>query len=125
MIVLDRQHHRVFIGPATSVNLPRVSFGKDVRRRRQALGLTLEQVAEKARLSPNYVGSVEMGRRDPSLSTVFALARALRLPAGDLLGGSQTFDGPALEAARLVDSLPGELQEPLLALLRALARRRR
>ncbi|HQP34916.1 MAG TPA: helix-turn-helix transcriptional regulator [Polyangiaceae bacterium] len=102
-----------------------MSLGKDVRRRRLALGLTLEQVAEKARLSPNYVGSVEMGRRDPSLSTVLALARALRIPPGDLLGGAQALEGPALEAARLVASLPGEVQEPLLALLRSLARKRR
>ena len=115
----------MFITRTTSANLSVVSFGKDVRRRRQALELTLEQLAEKAHLSPNYVGSVEMGRRDPSLSTVLALARALRVTAGELLGGSQTFDGPALEAARLVDSLPAELQEPLLALLRSLARRRR
>ena len=125
IIVLSWQPFRVFISHATSANVRCVSLGKDVRRRRLALGLTLEQVAEKARLSPNYVGSVEMGRRDPSLSTVLALARALRIPPGDLLGGAQALEGPALEAARLVASLPGEVQEPLLALLRSLARKRR
>jgi transcriptional regulator with XRE-family HTH domain len=57
-----------------------MDFGKEVRRRREALGLTLEELAERAGLTPNYVGTVETGKRDPSLSTVLALAKGLRVP---------------------------------------------
>lgn len=52
-----------------------------------ALGMTLEELPGRAKLTPSYVGSVEADRRDPSLSTVLALAAGLRLSPADLLGG--------------------------------------
>lgn len=102
-----------------------MSFGASVRRKREALGLTLEELAERAKLSPNYIGTVENGRRDPSLSTVIALAKALRLPAGDLLGGAHELGPEGVEAARLFESAPADVQDAVLRLLRAVARRRR
>ncbi len=102
-----------------------MEFGDTIRRRRERLGLTLEQLAERAGLSPNYIGSIEGGKRDPSLTTVVALAKGLRVPAGELLGSVPQLSPVAIEAARLFDQLAEEDQEPLLALLRSLARRRR
>jgi transcriptional regulator with XRE-family HTH domain len=84
-----------------------VSFGQTVRRRREALGITLEELAERSKLSPNYVGSVENGRRDPALSTVKDLSSEAR------------------EAGRLFDGASPELQDVALRLLRAVSRRRR
>ena len=102
-----------------------MSFGSTIRRKREALGLTLEEFAERAGLSPNYVGTVENGRRDPSLSTILALAKGLRAPAGELLGGLKDLKPEALEAARLFETLPPDVQDSFLRLLRAVARRRR
>lgn len=102
-----------------------MDFGREVRRRREALGLTLEQLAERAGLTPNYVGSVEHGRRDPSLSTVAALAKGLRVPAAELLGGVQELGPVGLEGGRLLDAAPADVQGAVLALLRAVVRRRR
>lgn len=102
-----------------------LAFGGEIRRRRIAHGLTLEQLAERAGLTPNYVGSVEIGRRDPSLSTVLALARGLELEPGDLLGASREISAPALEAAQLVESMPVEAQAALVAFLRQMVKRRR
>lgn len=102
-----------------------MSFGKTVRRKREALGLTLEQLAERAGLSPNYLGTVENERRDPSLSTVLAIARGLRVPPGELLGGVKELSAEALEAARLFDAVSPEVQDAIVQLLRATARRRR
>jgi transcriptional regulator with XRE-family HTH domain len=102
-----------------------VSFGNTVRRRRQGLGLTLEALAERSGLTPNYLGSVEMGRRDPSLSTVLAIAKGLRVPAAELLGGVKELSPAAVEAGRLFESLPEDVQGSLLSLLCALSRRRR
>ncbi len=102
-----------------------MSFGKAIRKKRKSLGLTLEQVAERAGLSPNYVGTVENGERDPSLSTVLALAKALRVPAGDLIGGSHGLGPDGVEAARLFEACPADIQDAVLGLLRTVARRRR
>jgi transcriptional regulator with XRE-family HTH domain len=102
-----------------------LAFGREVRRRRSTLGLTLEQLAERSDLTPNYIGSVENGRRDPSLSTVLALAKGLDVGPAELLGGSGDFGPLATEAAALLEHLTPELQNAVVELLRVLARKRR
>jgi transcriptional regulator with XRE-family HTH domain len=106
-------------------NLAPLRFGREVRRRRKALGLTLEQLAERSGLTPNYIGTVENGRRDPSLSTISALAKGLAVPTGELVGGVGDMSPEAIEAARLFDTAAPEVQTALLQLLRSVARRRR
>ncbi|WP_437909543.1 helix-turn-helix transcriptional regulator [Sorangium sp. So ce327] len=65
-------------------------FGKDVWRRREAVELTLEQLAERAELTPSHVRTVEMRERAPScLSTV--LAKGRRVPPAKVFGGVQDF----------------------------------
>ncbi|HVU05521.1 MAG TPA: helix-turn-helix transcriptional regulator [Polyangiaceae bacterium] len=103
-----------------------MKFGQEVRRRRKALGLTIEELSERSGLTPNYVGTVEIADRDPSLSTVVALARALGTSPGELLGGGAGHLSPmALEAARLFDSAGAEVQDAVLRLLRAVQKKRR
>ncbi|HZF49983.1 MAG TPA: helix-turn-helix transcriptional regulator [Polyangiaceae bacterium] len=102
-----------------------MEFGGEVRRRREALGLTLEQLAESSELTPNYIGTIENGKRDPSLSTVLALARGLRVPPADLFGGVEDLTPAATEAGRLFDAAPPEVQEAVLQILRVVTRKRR
>jgi transcriptional regulator with XRE-family HTH domain len=102
-----------------------MDFGREVRRRREALGLTLEQLAESSELTPNYIGTIENGKRDPSLSTVLALARGLRVPPAELFGGVEDLTPAATEAGRLFDAAPPEVQEAVLQILRAVTRKRR
>ena len=87
--------------------------------------MTLEQLAERAGLTPNYVGTIEAGQRDPSLSTVQALARGLSVATGELLGGNAHHSAAALEAATLFETAPPDVQEAILHLLRAVQKRRR
>lgn len=100
-------------------------FGREVRRRRRALKLTLEQLAERAGLTPNYIGTVENGHRDPSLSTVVALAKGLGVAPGELLGGIGNLSSRALEAAKLMEGMQPELQSAMLELIYALHKKRR
>ena len=103
-----------------------MDFGREVRRRRKALDLTIEQLAERARITPNYLGSIETGGRDPSLSTVLSIASALRVPIGELLADRADGFGPVgAEAARLIESAPQDVREAALRMLRAIVRRRR
>lgn len=119
------QSYRLFTGSQASATVRGVSFGQTVRRRREALSMTLEELAERSGLSPNYVGSVENGRRDPSLSTVLALAKGVKSTPGDLLGGVKDLSPEAFEAGRLFDGVSSEIQDVVLRLLRAVSRRRR
>ena len=102
-----------------------MDFGREVRRRREALGITLEQLAESAKLTPNYIGTIENGKRDPSLSTVLALARGLKVNAAELFGGIDDLSPAATEAGRLFDAAQPEVQEAVLQILRAVTKKRR
>ncbi len=63
----------------------RIEFGQTVRRMRYALDLSIEKLAEKAKLHPNYLGSVERGERNISLENILILARALGCSPKDLM----------------------------------------
>jgi len=99
-----------------------VEFGQEVRRRREAAGLTLEALAERSGLTPNYIGGIEMGKRDPSLSTVLSLARGLAVSPADLLGGLNELSPAAIEAGRLFEGTLTDVQGSVLRLLRTVAR---
>ncbi len=61
-----------------------MSERREVRRRRHAQGLTLEALGAGSGLTPNYIGGIETGQRDPSLSTMRKLAAGLGAPLGEL-----------------------------------------
>jgi transcriptional regulator with XRE-family HTH domain len=50
----------------------------------QGQGLTLERLGEAAGLTPNYIGNIEAGQRDASLSSMSRIARAFGWPTGEL-----------------------------------------
>ena len=50
------------------------AFGRVLRERRRATGLSQEALAERADLSRSYVSMLERGLHYPSLDIVFALA---------------------------------------------------
>ena len=86
--------------------------------------MTIEELAERAGLTPNYVGTIEIGQRDPSLSTILSLAKGLAVPAGELFGSGK-LSPQGLEAAMLFESTTPEVQEAVVKLLRAVQRKRR
>ncbi len=52
-------------------------FGAAVRRRREALGLSQEGLAEKAGVHRTYIGGIERGERNVTLRVAVKVARAL------------------------------------------------
>jgi len=63
----------------------RRSFAANLRREREALGLSQQALANLAGLHRTYVGSVERGERNISIDSAEALARALGVEAADLM----------------------------------------
>jgi transcriptional regulator with XRE-family HTH domain len=59
--------------------------GRNVRRIRQKNGLTQEAFAEVSGFSQQYLSSLENGRRNPTIVTVYELAKALGVSHLDLL----------------------------------------
>jgi len=51
--------------------------GRNVKRIRRQKGLTQEQFAEVSGFSQQYISSLEQGRRNPTVITLYELAAAL------------------------------------------------
>lgn len=51
--------------------------GRNAARLRQAAGLTQEQLAERSGLSQQYLSDLELGKRNPTVVTLYELANAL------------------------------------------------
>ncbi len=51
--------------------------GRNVKRIRQKKGLTQEEFADVSGFSQQYVSSLERGRRNPTIITLYELAMAL------------------------------------------------
>ena len=52
-------------------------FGRIVRKHRQAAGVSQEALADRAGLHRTYISLLERGLRNPSLTVIARLARAL------------------------------------------------
>lgn len=80
--------------PFSSTNLMRMNeqptgqdltVGRDLRRRRKELGITLRELADKAGLSSGFLSQVENDRVSPSLKSLGRIAEVLRVPLFSLL----------------------------------------
>ena len=59
--------------------------GRNVRLRRQELGLSQEQLAHDAEVTMRYLGAIERGQQNPSLNVLVKISTALRCTPIDLL----------------------------------------
>ena len=60
-------------------------FGASVGQRRRALGITQEGLAELTGLHRTYIDSVERGERNPTLTTLVAIAAGLSWSLAELV----------------------------------------
>lgn len=68
-------------------------FGHVVRRRREAAGLSQEELGAKTNLSRNYIGMVERGETNPTLLVLHGLALALETTMVSLIGDLEAETG--------------------------------
>ena len=61
------------------------AFGERLRAIRKSRGLTLEKLAAMACLSVQYLGDVERGKANPTLSTIEKISEALAMKLVDLM----------------------------------------
>jgi XRE family transcriptional regulator, fatty acid utilization regulator len=61
------------------------NLGKNLRAAREQLGLTQEQVAERSGVQAGEVSRIERGKRDPKVTTLERLAKAVEVKPGRLL----------------------------------------
>ncbi|WP_261559272.1 helix-turn-helix domain-containing protein [Frankia tisae] len=81
------------------------AIGARLRATRQARGLSLGTLASRARVGKGSLSELENGARNPTLSTLYALAGALGVPLSTLLAerGGAEVTSPGI-GARLLDA---------------------
>src|SRR5919199_5224597 len=60
------------------------SWGEVIRRYRQWTGLSRRELAQRAGMSPVFLGEIERGEKDPSSHTLCLIADALEAPLSEL-----------------------------------------
>ena len=70
---------------ARGVETALIKLGKNIRRLRRNAKLTQEQVTEKANLSVTHWSDLERGMSNPTFTTLFAVAKALKVKIEDLV----------------------------------------
>ncbi|WP_456304748.1 helix-turn-helix domain-containing protein [Acidocella aminolytica] len=59
--------------------------GRNFARLRKAKGLTQEEVEARSGVSQQYLSSLERGRRNPTVITLYELAQVLEVSVADLV----------------------------------------
>jgi transcriptional regulator with XRE-family HTH domain len=77
------------------------ALGLAVKRRRQELALTQEQLANDTELHQRWISNVETGKRNPSYGSLRRLAAGLDLTASELLARVEEIEASGVEAADL------------------------
>lgn len=62
------------------------AFGGVIRDLRNKAGLTQEQLGFEADLRRTFISVLELGQQQPTLTTIFKLAKALKVPASKIMG---------------------------------------
>jgi len=68
----------------SNAKLPKI-ISKRIKKRRNDLGMTQEDLAEKVGVSRVYIGYVEQGRNTPSLEILEKIAKALKVRLSELV----------------------------------------
>lgn len=69
------------------------ALGEAVRIKRRDLGLSQEELGDRAELHRTYVTDIESGLRNMSLLTLIKISRALTLPLSQLIIEAESHDG--------------------------------
>ena len=66
---------------------PEEQFARNLRSRREAAGLSQEQLADRTGLHPTEISRLERAAREPRLGTMLKLAKGLDIGVEKLIAG--------------------------------------
>lgn len=63
----------------------RAMFGRTLREKRKAIGLSQEELAYRASLTPRYISLLECDKRQPTISTLYLLSEGLGISLSEFV----------------------------------------
>lgn len=93
-----------------------LEIGTRIRNKREYLGYTREQLAEKLDLSPKHVGDIEIGAGGMSTAVLIRMCQVLNVTADYILFGKEEYtnNSPIIDAFKTVDEKHVASAEELL-----------
>ena len=91
-------------------------IGKRIIKRRKQLGLSQEQLAELADVSPQMISTAERGSKSILSENLYKISKALNVSADYLLSGEIT-ESSFSEMYKRVLKTPAEMQEKIFQLI--------
>ena len=99
-------------------------IGKRIRGYRTRLKLSQEELADKCRLHPTYIGQLERGEKNATIESVNKVAEGLNIPLSTLFENIEqtalTEKTVAGEAYDLIQTLPTDSQEKILEIIKTI-----
>ena len=94
----------------------RKTLGKNVKRMRKHLGYSQAKLAEFSRLSTNFIGEIELGKKFPSPESLERIAKALgsrpdlliKEVGADKLATHETEIARLINAKEIIETILGE-----------------
>lgn len=85
------------------------AFSVALSGEREKAQLTQEELAERADVSARFISFLETGRRQPSLSTLYALSKGLRITMQDLIAAVERHhDADTVDAETVGPKIPSD-----------------
>ena len=97
-----------------------MSIGKRIRKRRQELKLTQENLARALGLTPQHISGIEQGKRSPSLASLAKLAEELGVTIDFLVTGKEGVIIDTIPAIKADKKLTLETKKSLVTLIKEL-----
>ena len=85
------------------MTMPYKLLGENIRTFRRREGFSQEQLAEKSKLTPNFISMIERGIAHPSIDSMVEIAAALDVRLADLF--LEQIEASPAEAARTLKRL--------------------
>ncbi len=89
----------------TNSQVEQASLGAKIRQRRKQQNMTLAELAEQCELSPSFLSQIERDQANPSVTTLYAIARELAFPVASFFSELEPEGGdgqPAGRSAKIV-----------------------
>ena len=97
-----------------------MSIGKRIRKRRQELKLTQDDLASALGLTPQHISGIEQDKRNPSLSSLAKLAEELGITVDYLVTGKEGVIVDTIPAIKADKKLSLESKKALVTLVQEL-----
>jgi transcriptional regulator with XRE-family HTH domain len=72
---------------------PQPALGAAIRKRREELGLSQEELGHVAGIHPTWISHIESGRNNPAWGSVRRIATALDLNVSELAARAEALEG--------------------------------